>query len=200
MSEHRPGLYDRFIASVPILARLQRWMINVGRRPAALNWLLFISFLESLVFPIPMDPLLAVVVIARPAQWVRLVLLTALTSVIGGVVGWWIGLTLGEAIIAMGWLGEEGAYATVREVFAKHGWLVLFVGAFTPFPYKIVVVSSGFLGYGLVPLVITSLVGRSLRFLLVAAIIRYRRDTRKAAVLTFVLAGLMAFFWWYIQR
>ena len=199
MIQRTPGLYDRFIASVPFLARLQQWMINAGRRPAALNWLLFISFLESLVFPIPMDPLLAVVVIARPRQWISLALLTALASVIGAIAGWWAGLAVGEAIIAMGWLGEEGAYADVRDVFARHGWLVLFVGAFTPFPFKIVVVSSGFLGYGLLPLILTSLAGRSLRFLLVAAIIRYRRDTRKAAFLTFLLAGLMAFFWWYIQ-
>ena len=199
MNDKKPGLYDRAIDSVPFLARLQRWMIDLGRRPAALNWLLFISFLESLIFPIPMDPLLAVVVLARPQQWVRLALLTALTSVIGGVVGWWIGLTVGEAIIAMGWLGDEGAYAVVREVFAEHGWLVLFIGAFTPFPYKIVVVSSGFLGYGLVPLILTSIVGRSLRFLLVAAIVRYRRDTWKAGTLTFLLAGLMLFVWWYIQ-
>ena len=199
MNDRKPGLYDRAIDSVPFLARLQRWMIDLGRRPAALNWLLFISFLESLIFPIPMDPLLAVVVLARPQQWVRLALLTALTSVIGGIVGWWIGLTVGEAIIAMGWLGDEGAYAVVREVFAEHGWLVLFIGAFTPFPYKIVVVSSGFLGFGLVPLILTSIVGRSLRFLLVAAIVRYRRDTWKAGTLTFLLAGLMLFFWWYIQ-
>ena len=199
MTEAKPGFYDRVIMSVPFLARLQDWMVNLGRRPSAVWWLASLSFLESLIFPIPMDPLLAVLVLARPERWVRLALLTAISSVVGGVFGWWIGLTLGDAIITMGWIGEAGAYATAVEVFAKHGWLVLLIGAFTPLPYKVVVVTSGFLGFGVLPLIAASLVGRTGRFLLVAAIVRYRQETWKAGVLTALLVGLFLFFWWYIQ-
>ena len=193
------GLYDRIIFAIPLLGRLERWMEDMGSRPSAMSWLLFISFLESIIFPIPMDPLLMIVVMARPMHYVRIALWTAFTSVVGGVVGWGIGLALGEAVTTMGWIGDAGAYAAAQEVMAKHGWLVLFVGAFTPFPYKIVVVSAGFLGYGLVPVLLTSIVGRTARFLLVAAIVRYRKETWTAAALTTGTAVLMTFFWWYIQ-
>ena len=199
MTEAKPGIYDRIILSVPVLGRLERWMIDLGNRPSAMGWLLFISFLESIIFPIPMDPLLAIVVLARPRHYIRIALWTAFTSVLGGIVGWWIGLTLGKAVISMGWIAEAGAYAAAQEVLARHGWLVLFIGAFTPFPYKAVVVSAGFLGYGIVPVVLTSMVGRTARFVLVAAIVRHRQETWKAGGLTILLAVLMASFWWYIQ-
>ena len=199
MPEPKSGLYNRIIHSIPFLGRLEDWMVDLGGRPSAMGWLLFISFLESIIFPVPMDPLLVMVVMARPRHYIRIALWTAFASVIGGVVGWWIGLTLGQAVISMGWIAEAGAYAKAQEVLARHGWVVLFIGAFTPFPYKAVVVASGFLGYGLVPVILTSMAGRSARFLLVAAIVRHRKDTRKAGLLTVLLACLMVFFWWYAQ-
>ena len=75
--------------------------------------------------------------------------------------------------------------------------MLLLIGAFTPLPYKVVVVSAGFLGIGIIPLIVASLIGRSGRFLLVAGIVRYRRNTALAGGLTAILTGLVVFFWWY---
>jgi len=195
----RPGLYDRILIAVPVLGRLQDWVIRLGSHRAALPWLLVLSFLESIIFPVPIDPLLAGLVLARPKQYIRLGVLTAMASTLGGILGWGIGLFLGQAVIGMGWIGEEGAFAEVAAAFARHGWLLMLIGAFTPLPYKVVVVSAGFLGIGLLPLIITSLIGRNARFVLIAALIRYRQDTGKAMSILSLLLVLFAFFWWYIQ-
>ncbi|MEK9861248.1 MAG: hypothetical protein VW554_06985, partial [Alphaproteobacteria bacterium] len=92
------SLYDRLIASIPILARLQQWVIDLGQRPTALAWLYGLTFLESIIFPLPVDPLLAGVVMARPNRYIRLALTIGVFSTLGGMVGWWIGSWIGEAV------------------------------------------------------------------------------------------------------
>ena len=198
MTPPKANLYDRMILAIPALARLQDWVIAHANKPSATRWLLGLSFAESIIFPVPIDPLLAAIVLSKPEHYIRLAVLTAIASVGGGIVGWGIGVSIGEAITQSGWLGEQGTYDTVVTAFVNHGWLVVLIGAFTPFPYKITVISAGFLGIGIVPLIVASLIGRMARFLLVAGIIRHRRDTIKAGSLLLVLLAMLVFFWSYI--
>ena len=198
MTPSKANLYDRMILAIPALARLQDWVIAHANKPSATHWLLGLSFAESIIFPVPIDPLLAAIVLSKPEHYIRLAVLTAIASVGGGIVGWGIGVSIGEAITQSGWLGEQGTYDTVVTAFVNHGWLVVLIGAFTPFPYKITVISAGFLGIGIVPLIVASLIGRMARFLLVAGIIRHRRDTIKAGSLLLVLLAMLVFFWSYI--
>lgn len=195
MTAHSANLYDRIINAIPLLSRLQDWVIALGSRKSASSWLYGLSFLESIIFPIPIDPLLAGIVMARPAQYIRLALLTGLMSTLGGIVGWGIGLWLGDAAMASGWIGKDSAYDAVAAGFAAHGWVLVLIGAFTPLPYKVMVVSAGFLGIGFWPLVLASLIGRSARFILIAGIVRHRRDTKTAGLLTALLVGLVIVFW-----
>ena len=199
MHDSNSNFYDRLLARIPWLKSLQDWLIALGKRKSAMRWLLGLSFLESIIFPIPIDPLLAVLVLARPEHYIRIALLTAIAGVLGGIVGWGIGAMIGEAVIAQGWLGSQSAYAEISASFAKHGWLLVFIGAFTPLPYKLVVVSVGFLGLGFFPFLIASLIGRTLRFTLIAAIVHHRRDTKKASLLMGLLVLLVAVCWWFIQ-
>ena len=198
-SDPASSVYDRLIASIPILARLQQWIIDLGQRPSALTWLYGLTFLESIIFPLPVDPLFAGVVMARPKHYIRLALFIGIVSTLGGIAGWWIGGLIGEAIKASGWIGNDGHYAAVANGIAAHGWLFVMIGAFTPLPYKVMAVSAGFLGIGLIPMALASLVGRTARFLLVSAIVRHRSDNKKAALFTVTLIGLVLIFWRIVQ-
>ena len=195
MTSSSKSLYDQIISAIPFLQRLQDWVISLGNRKSASIWLYCLSFLESIIFPIPIDPLLAGVVMAQPGKYIRLAALTGLFSTLGGVVGWAIGLWIGDAIIAFGWIGKDSAYEVVAAGFAEHGWVLVLIGAFTPVPYKVMVVSAGFLGIGLIPLFISSIIGRTTRFLLVAGIVRYRSNNKVAALLTLLLIALVLIFW-----
>ena len=193
----KPSLYDKLIAAIPGMARLQEWVITLCNRPSALKWLLGLTFLESIFFPVPTDPLLAGVVLAKPERYIRIAILTTIASVLGGIVGWLIGVYLGKAIITMGWIGDSAVYAEVTAAFETHGWFLILMGAFTPLPYKITVIVAGFFGIGFVPLVLASLVGRFIRYGLIASIVRFRQDTKLATLLVLILIGLFTFFWWY---
>ncbi|MGC6484276.1 MAG: YqaA family protein [Candidatus Puniceispirillales bacterium] len=195
----KPSLYDRMILTIPGMQRLQDWVISLGNRPSALHWLLGLTFLESIIFPIPTDPLLAGMVLARPQHYIRLTLLMTVASVLGGIGGWMVGVYLGQAVTTMGWLGDSAAYEAITAALERHGWLLILIGALTPFPYKLTVVTAGFFGIGALPLVLASMVGRGIRYFLVASIIRFRQNTALASLLTAVLVGLFVFFGWYVQ-
>ena len=189
------SVYDRIINAIPVLARLQDWIIDLGQRKSVMAWLYGLTFLESIIFPLPIDPLFAGVVMARPKQYIRLAIIIGLISTLGGVAGWAIGQMIGDAVRSWGWIGNDGKFAAVAAGITAHGWLFVMIGAFTPLPYKVMAVSAGFLGVGLIPMALASLVGRTARFLLVAAIVRHRSDNKKAAFFSMVLIGLVLAFW-----
>ena len=70
-----------------------RLLEQADSRMARLSLYLF-SFFESIIIPIPTDPLLAGCVLARKDKWLEIALFTAASSVIGGAVGWYLGAYL----------------------------------------------------------------------------------------------------------
>lgn len=174
-----------------------RWVLDLARRKTAVAWLSFIAFIESIFFPIPVDPMLAVMVIARPNRFIILALITTIFSTLGGIVGWYLGQEMGRVVIE--WLGKSDEFEVIEYAFAKHGWMLIMMGAFTPLPYKITVISGGFLGVGLWQLIVASLIGRGSRFFLIAAIIRMRSNRPVATALVTLLLVLIGFFWWVVS-
>lgn len=158
------------------------------------------SALESIIIPIPVDPYLAACVLARPQSWVRISALTAFASVLGGAVGWYLGFALQDVVAQAALLlpdniAGEAVFSKVSDAFMKLGLMLVLIGAFTPLPFKIIAISAGLFGYGLLPFLILSAIGRGARFLLVGGLIAYRRDVRMVTslaslILLLICAGL----------
>ena len=66
-------------------------IIRVAATRLAVLGLYIFAALESIIIPIPADPLLVATVLAQPKRWRQLALGCTLASVIGGVVGWALG-------------------------------------------------------------------------------------------------------------
>ena len=139
----------------------------------AARYLAILSFVESSVFPIPPDVLLAPMVLARPNKAWRYALLTTVASVLGGCLGYVLGVflfsTLREAIIEF--YHAEEQFLITQQWFAQYGIWVVLIAGFTPLPYKLFTISAGLLGMALLPFVAASVVGRGARFFLVAGLI-----------------------------
>ena len=131
----------------------------------------FLSFIESIFFPIPTDILLIPMAISKSYKWFDLALVATLMSVIGGAVGYLIGSYLFTDIypIIVDY-GYEDEFNISKSMFLEYGIIILFISSFTPLPYKIFVIAAGFLGVNFVLFIIISLVGRGLRFSLVSYI------------------------------
>jgi len=144
-----------------------------SRHRHAERYLAAMSFAESSFFPIPVDVMLAPMVLAARHRWVRLATVATLFSVLGGLAGYAIGYALFDAIEP--WLREShywGAYETSRRWFDDYGVWVVFVAGFSPIPYKVFTIAAGVAVLNLPAFLIGSIVGRAGRFFLVAGLVR----------------------------
>jgi membrane protein YqaA with SNARE-associated domain len=164
-----------------LLRRLYDWCIAAADKPYA-AWLMgAVSFVESSFFPIPPDVMLIPMSIARPERAWFYATVCTLTSVAGGVLGYFIGAVLYDSVGA--WLihlyGYGNKVEAFRQAYAQWGtWIILIKGV-TPIPYKIVTIASGFAGYNLLMFVLLSLVARGMRFYLLAFLLnRYGAQAR----------------------
>ena len=136
----------------------------------------FISILESIIFPIPVDPFLAGLTLAAPKKAFKFALFCTVGSVIGGVIGWLLGYFVGPSIenilLNLPWFTGE-KFKAVKLAYNENGMLIIFLGAFTPLPYKIITVTSGMAGINIFGFVLMSLLGRGIRFFVVAYLIKF---------------------------
>jgi membrane protein YqaA with SNARE-associated domain len=156
-------------ASIRVFGPLYDRVLTWSAHRHAPRYLAAVSFAESSFFPIPPDVMLAPMAVARPQRSLWLAVLTTLASVAGAIVGYAIGYFAIEGL--MPWIQEIGWAESYRRAvawFDEWGlWIVLLAG-FTPIPYKAFTIAAGALSLAVTPFLLGSLVGRGLRFVLVA--------------------------------
>ncbi|MDR1983167.1 MAG: DedA family protein [Holosporaceae bacterium] len=136
-------------------------------------WVLaLISFVESSFFPLPPDPVLAIVVAKNKDRAIYYALVCSIASVLGGFLGYYIGYaffeTIGSSIISYyGQLENFEKFATELNKWAF--WIICAKGL-TPIPYKVVTIASGLAKIDLCTFAIASLLTRSMRFFLLSFI------------------------------
>ena len=154
--------------------RLYDWVIGFAKSPYATTALAGLSFAESSFFPIPPDVLLMPLVLGsrKKAWWFAAV--CTLASVLGGVAGYYIGFGLWEATRQFWFSYVPGftpaKFEQVRGWYESYGVWVVFGAAFTPIPYKVFTITSGVVVMNLPMFILASVIGRGLRFFLVAAL------------------------------
>jgi len=157
-----------------VLHTLYLWTMRMAAHPKAPRWLFLVSFLESSIFPIPPDAMLVPMALARPPHAYRLALACTVASVLGGIAGYAIGWLLFDAVarplIAL--YGYETQFAAFQRLYAEWGLWIILIKGLTPIPYKIITIASGVAGYNFPVFVLASIATRSLRFFMLAFLIR----------------------------
>lgn len=149
--------------------RLYALMLQWAAHRFAERYLAFIAFIESSVFPIPVEVMLAPMAFAKPGSFARIALIASVFSVLGGVLGYGIGAYGFEVVEPwINRLGYADSYLLITGLFERWGFWIVFVAGFSPLPYKLFTIGAGAFGLGLIPFIIASLVGRASRFYLVS--------------------------------
>ena len=179
-------------------------MMQRAQTAAAQRLLFLFVALESIIIPIPADPLMAAFIVANRTKWLRITGYCVLASVIGGGVGWLLGWGMGETakllLETISIRGTTDKFTAVATGFQDYGLLLIFIGAFTPLPYKVISISAGLFGFGLIPFMLISIIGRGLRFYLVAMIVVYFKDLRLLTALTTIFGALIVFGFLYVSH
>ena len=140
---------------------------------AANVWLGIVSFTESCIFIIPPDIMLAPMTLAKPQEWLKLGLITTITSVLGGLFGYVIGyLLIAEILPFLEQWGQLDKYNQAKEQFALYGITIILIASFTPIPYKIFTIAAGALSMNIPLFIIMSLIGRGARYLLICWLVK----------------------------
>ena len=154
-----------------MLRSLYDWTMSLARTRHAERSLVGVSFAESSFFPIPPDVLLIPMVLADRRKWVRYALACTIASILGALLGYFIGAVLFEAIgrPILEFYGYMDRFEAFQDAFNTWGLLIVLVfGGLTPLPYKVITIASGVTGLSLPVFLASSLVARGTRFFLVA--------------------------------
>lgn len=156
-----------------MLRRLYDWTMGLaGHRRA--TWALGgVSFAESSFFPIPPDVILIPMILAKRKRAFVYALLATITSVLGGIAGYLIGMflfeALGQPLLEFYSAGEK--FAEFSDQYNDQGaWIVFFFGV-TPFPYKVITIASGATALNIWTFIAASVAARGLRFFVVATLL-----------------------------
>ncbi len=125
-----------------------------------------VSFLEASFFPIPPDPVLLTMCLGRPKRSLWYALICSIFSVLGAILGYFIGLYLWSSVheFFFEYLFSESAFNYVGDLYHQNSFLAILTAAFTPIPFKVFTITAGVFKISLYDLVIASAVGRSARF------------------------------------
>lgn len=186
-----------------MLRRLYDWTMGLAAHRHAMPALFGISFIESSIFPIPPDVLMIPMVLARRARALAIASVATFGSVLGALLGYWIGAALFDSVgqWVLSTYGKQEAYEALQARFNQYGgWAVLFA-ALTPFPFKVITIFSGAIGLSLPLFILTSVLGRAARFFVVAGLlwrfgppIRDFIERRLGLVFTIFMACLLGGF------
>ncbi len=163
----------------PLYSRAMQW----ARHRHAQRYLAGLSFAESSFFPIPPDVMLAPMALANPARALWFATLTTIASVLGGVLGYLIGLLAFDMVEPLlHSAGHYPKYLQAKAWFDEWGFWAVFLAGFSPIPYKIFTITAGVISMALAPFVIASLIGRGGRFFLVALLMAWGGERMEAAL------------------
>lgn len=183
--------------------KLLERLLNLAKHRNAQSILASVSFCEAIFFPVPPDLLLIPMGLALRQKVFRFAGICLLASVLGGISGYVIGSffmeTAGKSIIHFYQL--ESQFSTLQLWYQKYSVWVIALAGLTPLPYKLCSLSAGACSLNLPLFILVSVIGRGLRFFLIATLLyfygekaRYFLEKRFNLLLTATLLLVVAGF------
>ena len=151
------------------------WTLEKAQHKNAKWYLSLISFAESSFFPIPPDILLIPMALASKANALFYAFICTLFSVLGGILGYAIGYFFYNSvgIYIVDFYHLENSFNIFESYYKEFGILIVLGAGITPFPYKFITIASGVFGLNIFLFIIVSIIGRGLRFYLIAILLYF---------------------------
>jgi membrane protein YqaA with SNARE-associated domain len=161
-----------------MMRRIYDWMMRMAADKRAPWALALVSFIESSFFPIPPDVMLIPMVLSRREKAWWYATIATVASVFGGLLGYAIGYYFYDAVglPILRFYGREHALDTFIEFVHTYGVPAVIIKGMTPIPFKVVTIAAGVAKMDLAAFIGASIVARSMRFYLVAALLYFFGD------------------------
>ena len=187
-----------------IYERIMSQSIQLCLKKNSKYYLCLVSFIESIFFPIPTDIFLFPYILAKKEKYLKITLYVTFFSVLGGIFAYYLGFFLWN-IISPTILEYNPAFMLKLESFNNQflniGIILIVIGGFSPFPYKITCIGSGIIGINIFLFTFFSFVSRFLRFFVVSFFIYKYGDKTQEIIgkyINIISVFLIMFFLIYI--
>jgi membrane protein YqaA with SNARE-associated domain len=169
-----------------MIRKLYDWVLSLAARKSAETWLAIIAFVESSFFLIPADVIFVPMALARPSRAYRYAIVATTASVLGGILGWYIGYYAFDAVArpVLEFYGKYDTFERLRSSAGADAILLLLItsGLSHLPPIKVVTILSGAVAVNLWVFILSAIVARGARFLLLAWLLRTYGEPIKAFV------------------
>ena len=156
-----------------LIRKLYDWVLHWAETPYGVPAHSILSFTESSFFPVPPDVLLIALGISIPKRSFRYALYCSASSVLGGCLGYLIGVVLMQEI---GWpiidfYDLRPQFEHVTGLFRENSFIAVLIAALTPIPYKVFTIAAGASRADFFLFLLASAIGRSCRFFALSTLI-----------------------------
>ena len=149
----------------------------------AYPFIFVLCFLESIIFPFPQEVFMIPMMASDRDRIFKIAWFALLGSMFGAIAAYFIGMYLFESIgmYILNLYDLNETFSNFSDQVSEFGFLYVFIGGFTPVPFKIVTLSSGFIGINFLIFITASAISRSVRFFLIGYIIwKFGEDIMKS--------------------
>ena len=183
-------------------------ILDISKKKYALSFLLFIAFIESFIFPIPPDIFLIFLILAQRNKAFYFAFYCTLFSVLGGMLGFAIGVfffdTIGSNIL--NYYNLDDKFLNFKNYYNEFGIWIVAAGGFTPIPYKVITIFSGFVKMNFIEFTIASFISRAARYFLLATLLYFYGKKfekfliKKFGIFSFIIFFILILIYFFIKK
>jgi len=178
--------------------RTKQWFERINGSKNML-WLLgTLSFLETIILPIPLELVLIPLMAANKHRIWLLATVTTAGCLIASLVGYGVGMLLFQSIGAwfIEFMGMEQSYQSFQTFFDQYGFAAILAIGILPIPFQVAMITAGLSGYPVLLFALAALIARGLRYFGLAWLVhrfgsRVLMLWKQQALVTSLVAGVV---------
>lgn len=151
--------------------RIFAWIEALAASPHPAWWLFALAFAEASFFPVPPDTLLITLGVVDPGRAIWYGFITTLGSVLGGALGYTIGLYGGRPILLR--FFNRSKVAAVERLYDRYNAWATGIAGLTPIPYKVFTIGGGAFKINFKVFMLASVASRGLRFMVEGVLLHF---------------------------
>ena len=161
----------------------------------AMPFVFFIGYIEAIIFPIPQEVFMVPMMLSERTKVFRIVFFSIFGSIIGGLTAYYLGLLFFDSLVMpiINFYNYSESFLYFKKQINEYGFIYVFIGGFTPLPFKIITLSSGALNIPIWNFLLAATLSRSIRFYLIGFLTyKYGNNViniidRKLNLITFII-------------
>ena len=143
---------------------IYEWLINLP----FYYWIIaicFLSLMDSIISPIPPDPLIILSITYFPEYIILTIILVTLSSYIGGLISYFFAIKIHQNYKSfINYFISEEKFKKTNKIFNEKGSIFILISSITFIPYNVIAWLSGLMRYKVSTFSIYTLIGRSIRY------------------------------------